>query len=180
MQQLCIERDFRGKVLPAAHHAQIGVARAAGSLIVELDAPYFGDPAPAGEAGPTDRLWEYEVAELFIADAEDRYLEIELSPHGHHLVLELHGVRRVVRSQLPIAYTVHIDETRQSAHPELQGRYRGRARIPLEYLPAAPTRVNAYLIHGVAANRCYCAHSPPRGEVPDFHRLDSFVSLRLD
>jgi hypothetical protein len=176
---LPIERDFRGGVLPAAHRAQIGVQRAADALIVELDAPYFGDPAPPGRAGPTDRLWEYEVAELFIADAGDRYLEIELSPHGHHLVLELHGVRRVVRAQLPIAYTVQIDRVQLPAHPELLGRYRGEARIPLEYLPAAPTRGNAYLIHGVAANRCYCAHNPPLGETPDFHRLESFVTLRL-
>jgi hypothetical protein len=91
----------------------------------------------------------------------------------------LHGVRRVVRAQLPIAYTVHIDHGQQPAQSELQGRYRGEARIPLSYLPAAPSRANAYLIHGVAANRCYCAHNPPGGETPDFHRLESFVTLRL-
>jgi hypothetical protein len=180
VRDLPIERDFRGQLLPAAHHARIAVQRAADALIVELDAPYFADPAPAGPPGPTDRLWEYEVAELFIADAGDRYLEIELSPHGHHLVLELHGVRRVVRAQLPIAYTVQIDREQTPAHPELQGRYRGRAHIPLAYLPDAPSRANAYLIHGVAANRCYCAHSPPLGETPDFHRLEAFVALHLD
>jgi hypothetical protein len=177
---LRIERDFRGLPLPAAHHAEFVLRRAPDALIVSVDAPYFGDPAPACAVGATAQLWEYEVAELFIADAGTHYLEIELSPHGHHLVLELDGVRRVVRSQLPIEYTVRIERAQSSADPHVLGRYRGQARVPLSYLPRAALRGNAYLIHGVAANRCYHAHNPPLGEIPDFHRLESFVGMRLD
>jgi hypothetical protein len=147
---------------------------------VDVDAPFFGDPAPQQPIGPTDRLWEYEVSELFIADDAEHYLEIELSPHGHHLVLELQGARNVVRARLPIAYAVSIASPLPGdAARGVQGRYRGQARVPAKYLPAQPTRANAYLIHGTGAARAYHAHSPPMGETPDFHRLASFVPMHF-
>jgi hypothetical protein len=176
---LSIERDYRGRTLPPAQHAQIVVQLDAESLTVEVDAPYFGDPAPPGPVGPTDGLWEYEVSELFVADAAERYLEIELSPHGHHLVLELQGVRRVTRTRLPIDSQVTLVPLPAAADAVVKGRYRGRARVPARYLPAQPTRANAYLIHGQGSERTYHAHSPPWGERPDFHRLESFVPLRF-
>jgi hypothetical protein len=41
------------------------------------------------------------------------YLELELSPHGAHLVLQLDNVRRVRASQLPLPYAhAHIDGDR--------------------------------------------------------------------
>ncbi|HEX4352972.1 MAG TPA: hypothetical protein VHZ95_08665 [Polyangiales bacterium] len=172
-----IEQDFRGNVLPIAHQSEFVFARRDDELIVDIDAPYFGDPPPSAA---TDRLWDCEVAELFIADHFEHYLEIELSPHGQHLVLELQGVRRIVRSRLPIDYAVQIIERTDPAHPELKGRYRGRARMPFVYLPRDPVRGNAYSIHGIGSARCYCAHNPPRGDAPDFHRLESFVPLSLE
>jgi hypothetical protein len=156
------------------------LALAHGQLIVDVDAPFFGDPAPKQPIGPTDRLWEYEVSELFIADDAEHYLEIELSPHGHHLVLELQGTRNIVRARLPIAYAVSIVATASAdASRGVRGRYRGQARVPAEYLPARATRANAYLIHGTGAARAYHAHSPPMGETPDFHRLASFVPMQF-
>jgi len=175
---LRIARDFQGHSLPAAHCAEIGLTLQEQGLVVDVDAPYFGDPAPRGPIGPVDGLWEYEVSELFIADAADHYLEIELSPHGHHLVLELKGVRHVVRARLPIEYSVYVEAV-EEASEGVKGRYRGLARVPRAYLPARPLRANAYLIHGSGPARAYLAHSPPLGETPDFHRLACFVPLRL-
>jgi hypothetical protein len=173
---LRIEHDYRGRRLPVAEHALVRFGVQHAELIVDVDAPYYADPAPAAPVGSTDGLWEYEVCELFIADDAENYLEIELSPHGQHLVLELAGVRRVVRSLLPITYAATIDSFAQ-ASAGVPGRYRGRARLPLEYLPARPSRANAYLIHGLGDSRAYHAHSPAGGERPDFHRLDSFVPI---
>jgi hypothetical protein len=167
--ELAIERDYRGNALPESQRVQLSLQRTAAAWVVELDAPYFGDPAPSGPAGSHDRLWEHEVCEVFIADDAEHYLEIELSPHGHYLVLELNGVRQVVRSGLPIAYRVQID----------RDRVRGRAEVPCAYGPQDPTRVNAYAIHGVGDQRRYCAHAPPLGAAPDFHRLACFVPLQL-
>jgi hypothetical protein len=177
--RLGIERDFRGLPLPAAQHASLRLRREGAALCVEVDAPYFGDPPPAAPVGSTDRLWEYEVCELFIADASEHYLEIELSPHGHHLVLELQGVRRAVRAGLPIDYAVSVE---RAAAPDagVLGRYRGIARVPWEYLPARASRLNAYAIHGTGRARCYHAHAPVPAAQPDFHRLECFVAFALD
>jgi hypothetical protein len=166
---LRIGHDWQGRELAPEQCAELTLQLRAQHLEIELDAPYFADPAPPGPVGATDRLWEYEVCELFIADAGDHYLEVELSPHGHHLVLELRGVRKVVRSGLPLEYRVACSG----------GRYQGLARVPQNYLPERAVRANAYLIHGVGSARSYCAHSPPLGEAPDFHRLASFVPLAL-
>lgn len=180
---LRIERDFRGASLPATHQAELRLTREPAHLRLDVDAPYFGDPAPRSAPGPTDRLWDYEVCELFIADTAQRYLEVELSPHGHHLVLELFGVRNVVRSRLPLDYQVHIAEDPAPEQPaELhspRGRYRGVAWIPWSYLPSGAARVNAYLIHGTDVARCYHAHRPTHGEVADFHQLECFAPVHF-
>lgn len=131
---------------------------------IEVEADFFGDPAPPSPPGPTDRLWEHEVVELFLVGDGERYTEIELGPHGHHLVLQLDGVRRVVRARIPIAYEV----TRTG------DRWRGVARVDAALLPA-PRRWNAFAIHGVDAARRYCAAVPVPGPAPDFHRLDAFA-----
>jgi hypothetical protein len=94
---------------------------------------------------------------------DDRYLEVELSPHGHHLVLMLHGVRRIVHRDLLLDYHAAIDA----------GRWTGHARIPLLWLPPRTTRLNAFAMHGDAPRR-YLACKSPRGERPDFHRLEAF------
>jgi hypothetical protein len=177
--QLEITRDYRGRALPAPHCATIVLSRDATDWLVELDAPYFADPPPSQAAGSLDGLWNYEVSELFIADDREHYLELELSPHGHHLALELNGVRRVVRSGLPVSYEVAITRSERAPVDGVVGRYHGLARVASALGPAAPTRVNAYLIHGEGAERCYCAHAPTLGETPDFHRLDRFVPLAL-
>ncbi|TVQ94079.1 MAG: hypothetical protein EA397_02920 [Deltaproteobacteria bacterium] len=135
-------------------------------LLLTVDAPYHGDPAPPGPRGSTWRLWDYEVVEVFVAGLGQPvpYLEVELGPHGHHLVLQLQGERNVVQSGLVLEYQVTIDS----------GRWRGTARVPRSYLPLAPHRINAYAIHGQGAERRYLAWSPTLGEQPDFHRLKSF------
>ena len=56
-------------------------------LLLLIDAPYHGDPAPDGPPGVFWKLWEHEVVELFVLGLADRYLEVEVGPHGHHLSL---------------------------------------------------------------------------------------------
>lgn len=142
-----------------------------GRLEVHVDAPFHGDLAPAGPVGPTDRLWEHEVVELFIvglapAGEPTPYLEIELSPHGHYLVLELCGVRQVVRSLIPIDYEARVDGA----------RWRGLASLSLRALPDRSVRFNLFAIHGQGAARRYLAMAPVPGDKPDFHRLSYFAA----
>lgn len=146
--------------------AEVRLGRVERGLAFEVDAPFHDDPRPPGPAGPTPRLWEYEVVEVFVAGPRGHYLEVEMGPHGHHLVIWLEGIRRAAREALPLELTT----TRSG------GRWQARAQtlegVPL---PAKPWRVNAYAIHGVGPNRRWLAHAPTPGEHPDFHQLDCFV-----
>jgi hypothetical protein len=38
-------------------------------LSINVLCPFFDDPPPEGEPGPTDMLWEHEVAEAFFLAA---------------------------------------------------------------------------------------------------------------
>lgn len=165
-----------GQPLPREHHARFTLELTAGALRVLLDAPWFGDPTPPSGPGSVERLWEYEVAELFLAGPDGAYLEIELGPEGHYLVLQLDGVRQVRSRGLPIDYRVIARAPGLAALP---GRYHAEALVPLGYLPAQVCRANAYLIHGVGAARCYHAHAPVPGLAPDFHQPERFVPIAL-
>jgi hypothetical protein len=68
-------------------------------LVLEVRAPYYGDPAPpGGKVGEAyNQLWEYEVVEAFFLNQEDQYLELEFGPHGQHLALLLAGRRNIIR-----------------------------------------------------------------------------------
>jgi len=132
-----------------------------------VDAPFHGDPPPAAAPGPVDRLWDYEVVELFLLGEDERYLEIELGPGGHHLVLALAGRRELVASGLPLDFAAHIDGARWS----------GRASLPLHRLPPGLRAANAYAIHGTGPARRHLAAHPVPGPLPDFHRLDAFPPL---
>jgi hypothetical protein len=134
-----------------------------------VDAPFRNDPPPPSPPGPTDRLWEYQVAELFLLGDDQRYLEIELGPHGHHLALELHGTRNVLRAGMPLDYTTRREDM----------RWRGRAVVPVAWLPPGLCAANAYTICGSAADRRYAAAYAVPGPAPDFHRLECFAPLRL-
>src|SRR5262245_55837907 len=99
--ELRIASTWDGLPLPAAEQARLRLRLTPRELLLALAAPFHADPRPAGPPGPTPRLWEHEVVELFLAGAGSgsgppRYTEIELSPWGHHLVLRLEGVRNVV------------------------------------------------------------------------------------
>jgi hypothetical protein len=161
---LLLAPPWAGRPLPARARARVRVRLDGDALCIEVDAPFAGDPPPAGPPGPTDRLWEHEVVELFVV-AGQRYTEIELGPHGHHLVLQLDGVRRPVASGLPLQLTARVQGERWTA----------TARLDRALLPAGADRCNAYRIHGVGEQRRYHAHAPVPGEGPDFHRLQHFA-----
>lgn len=164
--RLPIASTWDGRPIEPAERAEVVVTRELASLRLAIDAPLHGDPPPAGPPGPTAALWEHEVVELFVAGPDERYLEIEVGPHGHHLVLWLEGVRRPVMERLPLALDVRRAGARWRAVATTD------ARVPL---PEAPWRVNAYAIYGVGDARRWLAHAPVPGERPDFHRLDRFV-----
>jgi hypothetical protein len=137
-----------------------------------IDAPDHGDPPPLADGQPAPpgrcpRLWEHEVVELFLLGEDQRYLEVEVGPGGHQLVLRLHGERRVVDDAAAVAATF-----RRAA-----GRWRAEVALDEALIPAGWSHLNAYAIHGLDPARRYLAWQPAGGAAPDFHRLEAFAAL---
>lgn len=173
MTILRVDRLWSGQPLAPEQHAELRLAAAGDDLLLTVDAPFHGDSPPPGAPGPTPGLWEHEVVELFVAgpgtDEAFEYLEVELSPHGHHLVLRLAGVRRVVESVLPLDFRASIDG----------GRWRGSARLPRAWLPPPPHRAAAFALHGEGAARRYLSSVTLPGDAPDFHQPHRFPPIDL-
>ncbi|XP_068719955.1 UPF0462 protein C4orf33 homolog isoform X1 [Montipora capricornis] len=138
---------------------------------VGVRGPFFNDPgAPVLPPGsPCPELWEYEVAEIFFLGADDKYLEVELCPHGQHLVLLLNGTRNIIKDKLALEYTAAITD-------EPNKTWQGTAIIPVDYFPPEVGKINAYAIHGSGEYRQYEALYPAttKFHTPDFHRLQFF------
>lgn len=168
MALLVVERTWDDRPAGPEERALVRVVQHALGLHVVVDAPFHADPPPPAAPGPTWGLWEHEVVEVFVLGAGEAYTELELGPHGHHLLLRLAGRRSVVERELPLE---------AEWVPSRVGRWAARAELPSAVLPVGPWRFNAYAIHGCGANRRYLAWSPAGGEAPDFHALHSFRPL---
>ncbi|KYO47353.1 UPF0462 protein C4orf33 homolog [Alligator mississippiensis] len=148
-----------------------------GGLIMEVNSLYFDDPpAPPGEPGlPFDGLWDYEVVEAFFLNSKTKeYLEVELCPHGQHLVLLLSGGDCFAKGlDLDFKADIHWN------------KWNGTALIPWRYFPPGVDKMNAYAIHGSGIGRTYEALYPiPREEIeedqgPNFHCLEYFKNFSL-
>lgn len=167
--RLEIASTWDGQPAGADEIVSLTLSATPAALRVEIDAPFHGDPPPPGAPGPCWRLWEHEVVELFVVGANEHYTELELSPHGHHLLLRLEGTRQVVEKLLPLDFSAHIQHT----------RWQGCALLPWALLPPQPQRGNAFAIYGHGTHRRYLAASPLPGPAPDFHQLSRFPALRL-
>lgn len=165
--RLVVGSTWDGTPIGADERATLDLVWRDARLEVFVDAPHHGDPGPPGAPASCNGLWEYEVVELFLLGADDRYLEIELSPRGHWLVLELAGARHVVRSGHALDFECRVEASRWSGH----------ARIPVDWLPPGLARANAYAIHGRGPARRHLAAFALGGERPDFHRLADFRPL---
>lgn len=179
--RVLISNTWDGQPCERSERVAVTVKTVGEEVVVTVDAPFYNDSAPDGPVGPTDKLWDHEVVEVFFLGRAERYTEIELSPHGHHLVLQLQGARNIVRKCIPIDYHV----THHKAGPTLYDRrWTGVARIPKDLLPDGPYCWNAYSIHGEGADRRFLCLFPVPGpgffdDEPDFHRLAHFRPLDL-
>jgi len=173
--EIVIDNDWRGAAVAPGDRLQLTLSRSraapSANLQIEINAPFYADPAPSGPCGPTPGLWEFEVVELFLLGTQSHYLELEFGPHGHWLALELEGVRNVVRTETSPA-AVRF-ETQLGGN----GRWLGRATIDAALLPNNVQSANAYAIHGHGDQRNYLAWSPVPGAGPDFHRLEAFAPI---
>lgn len=169
--RLTVEYTWDGTPLPVPAALVTLVPGDDADLVLQVSAPLHGDPPPPGQPGFFDTLYEHEVVELFLVGDGDPvpYLEIELGPHGHFLVLHLDGVRKVVGVERALEVVVGHDD----------GHWHAQAKIPLAWLPPGPWQANAFAIHGVGDERRYCAAHPLPGPLPDFHQPARFPVVHL-
>ncbi len=174
--RMLIASTWDGHDIDPGEQAQIVLHWDQDSLYIQVDAPFHNDPSPPGPARSTDRLWDFEVVETFIANAleatrplhaEIRYTEIELSPHGHFLILKMNGIRHPVETVVEVDYRATIDGN----------RWQGKLSLPRHDLPDPPYVANAYAIHGTGDARTYLAATPVPGDQADFHQPHLFLPL---
>jgi RimJ/RimL family protein N-acetyltransferase len=165
-----IANTWDGRDLPERERVSVHLAFAQTELRLAVDAPFHADPPPDLAPGACPRLWEHEVVEFFLLGDDERYLEVELGPHGHHLVLALHGRRNIV-SALPHGLPIFYRAERSGS------RWRGAARVPLAWYPPGLNRCNVYAMSGAGSARRHLAWQPVPGSEPDFHRLEHFAPL---
>jgi len=162
-----------GRPVPKDEVAVVRLVGAGDVLEVVVDAPFHRDPPAPAPPGPTPGLWDYEAVELFVAGTADEgrpsYLEIEMSPHGHHLVLLFRAIRQPSAQGLPLDFEARVSGD----------RWRGVARVPSFWLPGPPLRGAAFALHGVGEGRQYLSSVALPGPRPDFHRPGEFPPLEL-
>ncbi|MDP7037803.1 MAG: hypothetical protein QGI45_01490 [Myxococcota bacterium] len=168
--QLIIDKIWHGAALPLADCAQIRLEKLKDGLLLIVNAPFHHDILPDADPGFVDKLWEYEVVELFIA-AEDNpahYVEIELGPGGHYWAAHFQGIRREA-GKLSLEYESWLkDES-----------WQGKAKIAWTDLPKGRFVANAFSMHGQGEDRAHLAAYPVSGNRPDFHQPKSFVATNL-
>lgn len=133
-------------------------------ISIQIDAPYYGDPAPECSSSSTWGLWEYEVFEVFFVGEDGQYLEAEFGPHGHHLLLWLNAPRTIEKKHLPVNYSSTIQ----------QDRWCGVAHLSHSILPSKIQRWNLFSIHGTGIQRQYQCMHPLDTPKPDFHQPKRF------
>ena len=166
MFQIDIGRHWNGELLKHEDVARF-YFRFDPHLTVEVDSPYYGDLPPDVDPGRVDRLWDFEVCELFLLGADAQYLEVELGPHGHYLALKLQNFRNVVNDNIDIVYKTQIDGR----------RWQGWAEIDRKWLPQKIKAAAAFAMHGSGDARQFLAAKSSLAPTPDFHHPDCFMPL---
>ena len=167
-KRLCIQYEWDGTVLPESHWVTVELRLNDEEIQIDVEAPFFDNPPPDDIPNSKTgfwQLWDYEVVEVFLVGQDGSYTEIEVGPHGHHLILRLDAPRSVVDKMHPMVWNASIEST----------RWQGHGAIARHLLPAQIDKVNAFAIRHFQGRRQYCCHTPLPAEQPDFHQPDRCV-----
>jgi len=162
---------WTGDPLPPSLHHKWVLRRTEQGLEGRLEAPFHGDPAPS-EADAA-QLWNFEVAELFLAGATGQYTELELSPFGLHLLLRFEAPRVRRPETTP-------PELRALVVERAQHRWAAHFLIPWALVPEDLDRACSFGLHGPPDQRRHLVAARLPGEVPDFHQPEHFPRLPDD
>lgn len=163
------------------------ISAESGDVLVYLDAPFHDDPAPFAPKGRLESLYEHEVVEIFLSnfrsDANSPYLEIQLGPHGHYMLV-FFMKEADWKNQDP---TLDLDVAPKFSIDREAGRWAVELAIPAHFMPepecgvdlSVTWSVNACAAYGVGEERAYLSCYPLPGDQPNFHQLACLRPLRL-
>ena len=162
---LQIENAWDGTAVAEYSSSRVELRLTEHGLNLHFSGPLMGDPAPEEPPGRLWGLWNHEVLECFIVGPDSNYLEVEVGPHGHFLILCLHGVRTIVNDAVP---------AQLQWHTAAGGIWSVSVVVGHEHLPSLPWKMNAFAIYG-ATPRTFLASTPVPGDGPDFHRISQYT-----
>ena len=167
--EFAIERFWDGAPSPPHGYRATGlIVQSEKGLHVNVRARLpLGHRSPSAPTGTRlERLWEYDVVELFLV-AEDRtYLEIELGAYGHWLILGFDDVRHRTHD--------YEDLNPEHTYTAVDSKWwESSILIPPDMIPDHPKRANAFAI---SDGEFYAWHPVP-GKVPDFHQPETYPIL---
>ena len=130
------------------------------------------DPHPTRipDAPPGSRvadLWRYDVVECFLVGEKGHYLEAEIGPGGHFLVLSFEAPRK--------CSGVHLSLQPELEHDRTPEGWSAGIRLDWALVPPGLCALNAF----VCARGRFLAYHPVPGDEPDFHQPDSYPAARL-
>lgn len=175
---ICFAWDWRGQQADPHRETEVRVLWSPETLFFRFVARYrnvsvFDDAAPDGRR---DRLWDRDVAEVFLQPAElsgRHYKEFEVSPNGFWIDLDITPrTKRFLNSGL----------RRRAKITEQTHTWEAQLAIPMRSLTAdfnekRPWRVNFYRVEGPSEPRFYSAWQPTGTPIPNFHVPEAFGRL---
>ena len=171
--------DWRGRPLTGTQSTRVQLMHADGALHLRFSSRYNALSTFDREPSSTEiwPLWQCDVVEVFLQAPQDagsdRYREVEVSPNGLVMDLEVRGAGRrrfVGESRARTAVdAVHRIWTAELVVPMPRGRQ-----------PLDGWRINLFRIEGNKETRQFSAWNPTGSEKPNFHVPASFGQLRLE
>ena len=172
-------RDWQGKNADPERTTRVQLMWSAKTLYVRFECRYrelflFDD---AEEGSRRDRLWERDVAEVFLQPDPKQpqfYKEFEISPNGLWIDLDILPDGQIdLRSGMQ--GSVSLDRQRRTWSAELAIPFRSLAA---NFDPTSSWGANFFRIEG-ADPRTYHAWQPTLTPHPDFHVPEAFGRLRF-
>ncbi len=168
---LPINNQWDGSACPDDRlRADVSISQSKEGLRVRAEMPVLHDQrVPRAQKGTrVDKLWTFDVVELFLVGPGHRYLELELGAGGHWLLLGFDRIRHRENDYEHLKPLFRFWKTEQKT-------WVSQIVIPWELVPENLRALNAFII---AAGK-YLAFSPLPGNKPDFHQPDCFPSAKL-
>ena len=173
--------DWQGKNPDPLRETQVQLLWTPDALYLRFLARYrsmtvFTDAEPGGRR---DRLWERDVAEVFLQPPESsgrHYKEFEVSPNGFWIDLDI-GTGEKHDLQSGLQRRVRVNEQQNTWLAELVLPMRS---LTAQFDPARAWRVNFFRVEGPSEPRFYSAWQPTGTPAPNFHVPDAFGRLAFE